>query len=412
MSTPSHARTRPKRPLGHRAQPWATVDEAYGEPPLRAELLTADQMQRHGKSLAAAHAWELTRAADRLLPRLADNRRTLAAVCALLCEGEGPQRRTTPAGEWLVDNAYLLQEETRAAQRFLPPGYSRELPRLSAGPGRGLPRVYDLAVQSVAHGDGRLELVSLTGFVAAYQTVSPLLLGELWAIAIMLRLALVENLRRVAVRVARSRADANLAAQWADRMFEVADREPKGLILVVADMARSEPPMTPSFVAELVRRLHGHSAALALPLTWLEQRLAETHQNAEQLVQLEAQHQAAEQVSVSNSIGSLRLLAGTDWPAFVEELSTVERTLRGDPAGVYARMDFATRDAYRHAVERIARDSVASEDAVAQAAVALAGEAAPRCAPDGDARQAHVGYHLVGPGRAATEARIGRRLGT
>ena len=106
-------------------------------------------------------------------------------------------------------------------------------------------------------------------------------------------------------------------------MFEVAGREPKGLVLVLADMARSDPPMTPAFVAELVRRLHGHSAALALPLSWLEQRLAETHQSADQLVQAEAQIQAAEQVSVSNSIGSLRLLASTDWPTFVENLSVV-----------------------------------------------------------------------------------------
>jgi cellobiose phosphorylase len=377
--------------------------------PLRAELLSADQIERRGRALAEAHVWELTRAPDRLLPRLADNRRTLAAICALLCERDGPQHRSTPAGEWLADNSYLLQAETRAAERFLPPGYSRELPRLRAGPSAGLPRVYDLAVQSVAHGDGRLELGALTGFVAAYQAVSPLLLGELWAIAIMLRLALVENLRRVAVSVAASRADRILAAQWSDRMFEVADREPKGLILVVADMARSDPPMTPAFVAELVRRLHGPSAALALPLTWLEQRLAETHRSAEQLVLLESQQQAAEQVSVSNSIGSLRMLAAADWRAFVESLSMVEATLRGDPAGVYVHMDFATRDTYRHAVERIARDSAASENTVAQAAVALAGEAARRSASGDDARQAHVGYHLVGPGRPAIEARVGAR---
>ncbi|MBC5785329.1 cyclic beta 1-2 glucan synthetase [Ramlibacter sp. USB13] len=397
------------RPLVDLATPWVVADAAPNDRPLRAELLSADQMERHGQALARTHVWELTRAADRLLPRLADNRRTLAAVCAVLLEDEA--RRCTPAGEWLVDNDYLLQQEMRAAARYLPTGYSRALPRLRSGPGAGLPRVYDLAVRAVAHGDGRLELGTLRAFFAAYQSVSPLLLGELWAIAIMLRLALIENLRRVAVRVAASRAQSQLAAGWADRMFEVAGREPKGLILVVADMARSEPPMTPAFVAELVRRLHGHSAALALPLSWLEQRLAETHQSADQLVQAEAQSQAAEQVSVSNSIGSLRLLAATDWPAFVENLSVVERTLRADPAGVYAHMDFATRDTYRHAVERIARASAATEEAVAQAVVAMAGAAARPDTSDDDLRRAHVGYYLVGPGRPAAEARVGARAG-
>jgi len=118
-------------------------------------------------------------------------------------------------------------------------------------------------------------------------------------------------------------------------------------------MARSEPPMTPPFVAELVRRLHGHSAALALPLSWLEQRLAENHQAAEHLVQLEAQHQAAEQVSVSNSIVSLRLLAATDWRPFVENLSSVERTLRGDPAAVYGRSRVHPRRWYRPLLEYV-----------------------------------------------------------
>ena len=161
-------------------------------------------------------------------------------------------------------------------------------------------------------------------------------------------------------------------------------------------------------MAELARRLQGQSPALALPLTWLEQRLAETHQTIEQLVQLEAQHQAAEQVSVSNSIGSLRLLAGTDWRDFVEDLSTVERTLRGDPAGVYARMDFATRDAYRHAVETIAGDS--AEARRWRRRPSPWPRSRPSRGSDGDARQAHVGYYLVDQGRAATGARVGRRM--
>ena len=112
-------------------------------------------------------------------------------------------------------------------------------------------------------------LESLSGFVAAYQTVTDLNLGELWAIPIMLRLALIENLRRVAATIATDRLDRNLADNWADKMTEVAEKDPKNLILVIADMARSNPPMVSSFIAELVRRLQGQGPALALPLTWI-----------------------------------------------------------------------------------------------------------------------------------------------
>jgi len=386
-----------------RAGTPTSVDEA----PLRAQLFTAEEMEQHGRHLAAAHELTRHRPRDRLLRRLGDNERVLADTCASLAQSADRRQRITPAGEWLLDNFYLIEEEVRAAKRHLPPGYSRELPRIASRDNIGLPRVYDLALHAVAHGDSRLGRGSLTRFIASYQTVEPLRLGELWAIPIMLRLALIENLRRIASRVAASLADRDLAELWADRMIDVAERDPKGLILVVADMARSELPMTAPFVAELSRRLLGRTTALALPLTWVEQHLGESHQTIEQMVKFEAQAQATAQVSVSNSIGSLRLLAAMDWRDFVETLSKVEQLLRDDPAAVYARMEFATRDSYRHAVERISRHSLASEAEVASAAVQLARDAALEL--PALPHRSHVGYWLVDAGQAQLERRVGMR---
>ncbi len=105
-------------------------------------------------------------------------------------------------------------------------------------------------------------------------------------------------------------------------MVEVAVSEPKKLVIVIADMARSEPPMSSAFVAELARRLQG--AALALPLSWIEQHLAEEGLTIEQLVQEENKQQAANQITVSNSIASLRRLGEVNWRDFVETLSVVE----------------------------------------------------------------------------------------
>ena len=253
-----------------------------------------------------------------------------------------------PAGEWLLDNFHLIEEQVRTAKRHLPKAYSRELPRLLEGPSAGLPRVYDIALEAIAHGDGRLDAESLRRFVAAYQTVAPLKLGELWAIPIMLRLALIENLRRVAARIAAGTAERDLADAWADRMIEIAGRDAKSLILVTADMARSNPPMASSFVAELARRLQGQGAALALPLTWIEQRLAELDLTIEQLVQSQTQEQAADQVSMANSIGSLRLLGAIDWREFVEAMSVVEQHAARGPG--------LRRDGFRHARPLPARD--------------------------------------------------------
>jgi len=206
---------------------------AGDEPPLRSELFSSDQMEQHGKTLAGSHKLDSRRAPDQLLTRLAENEGVLIGVRNLLTEAIKADRRIAPAGEWLLDNFYLIEEQIRTAKRHLPKGYSRELPRLQNGPSAGLPRVYDIALETISHGDGRVDSESLSGFVAAYQKVTALKLGELWAIPIMLRLALVENLRRVGARIAANRIDRNGADYWADQMMEVAEKDPKSLILGV-----------------------------------------------------------------------------------------------------------------------------------------------------------------------------------
>jgi cellobiose phosphorylase len=358
-------------------------------------------MEQHGKTLAGSHQLSPGGPQGRLLKRLDENQTVLIGVRNLLIEAVEANRRLTPAGEWLLDNFYLIVEQIRTAKRHLPKGYSRELPRLLNGPSAGLPRVYDLALETISHGDGRVDPEGLNSFIAAYQTVTALNLGELWAIPIMLRIALIENLRRVAVRIAADRTDRNLADYWADRMTETAEQDPKSLILVIADMARSDPPMVSSFVAELTRRLQGQGPNLALPLTWIEQRLAECGWTSQQLVQSENQQQAADQVSMSNSIGSLRFLGAMDWRVFVETQSVVEQTLRQDPGGVYSTMDFPTRDRYRHVVEEIAKHSRHSESQVAQQAIQLALEGA--ASNGADDRTAHVGFYLIDKGLAQLE---------
>ncbi|TCV97645.1 cellobiose phosphorylase [Luteibacter rhizovicinus] len=376
------------------------------EPALRSELFNADQLEAHGQTLALQHELAAGRLPERLLTRLADNEQVLLDACQRLTSASRFGPGITPAGEWLLDNLYLIEEQVRIARLDFPKGYSRELPRLANGPSQGLPRVYDIALEVISHGDGRIDIGGLNRFIGSYQRVTPLKLGELWAIPIMLRLALIENLRRVAVRVMVSRTRRRRAARWADAMTDMAGRDPKNVVLVVADMARSNPVMSAPFVAELARRLQGQGPALALPLSWVEQRLAESGQSVEHLVQVESQQQAADQVSIGNSIGSLRALAMIDWRDFVERASLVEQRLREDPATIYMAMDFATRDRYRHVVERLARQGKRSEVDTAQAVLDM-------CRMDRDGESVplrrHVGYFLMDGGRVALERQLGIR---
>ncbi|MES2046872.1 MAG: glucoamylase family protein, partial [Pseudomonadota bacterium] len=370
-------------------------------------------MEQHGRILANAHKLSAGQGRDHLLSRLADNEEVIIDACNQLTEAIKLGRQVTPAAEWLLDNFYLIEEQIRTAKRHLPKNYSKELPRLLRGNSAGRPRVYDIALEIISHGDGRIDLESLSSFVAAYQQVTTLKLGELWAIPIMLRLALIENLRRVAAHLSIARSHRDLACSWADDMAKIAEKDPNSLILLVADMARSNPPMESSFVAELVRRLQGQSPALLLPLTWLSHRLGEIGLSIEQMVQLESQQQAADQVSISNSIGSLRFLSAMDWRDFVESMSLVEQILQKDPANIYAKMDFATRDHYRHVVENISKHCTLSEVEVADHAIRFASNSnstSQEFEQQTDNRKTHVGYFLIGHGVRELERSVAYQL--
>lgn len=244
-------------------------NEIPHEQTLKAELFSVDQFEAYAQKLAKKHSVSFKRGREKLLSRLKENKEILFRAYKLLDEAGKAKRRISPA-EWLLDNYYLIEEQISLAQKYLPKGYSRELPNLIKGPLSGYPRVYDIAMEIVSHGDGKLNIKGLTGFVAAYQTIQNLKLGELWAIPIMLRLALIENLRRVSTRMMLSQTDRDKADYWASRIIEVSAKDDNRIVLEIAAMSVADLPVSDSFVAEFVRRLHGHSSSLNLALTWLE----------------------------------------------------------------------------------------------------------------------------------------------
>ncbi|MFO7541704.1 MAG: glucoamylase family protein, partial [Thiobacillus sp.] len=375
---------------------------------LRSELFSIEQLKRHAVTLAGQHQIDPRPGPDRLLPRLADNARVLLAAYDVVTAAATPGQRIVPAEAWLLDNFYLIEQQIGMARRHLPRGYSRQLPRLADGPSAGFPRIYDLALELISHMDGRVDSDNATQFVAAYQTAEGLKLGELWAFPIMLQLALLENLRRVGVRIAQRREERDAAITWADRMLAAAESEPKQLIHLLAEFANADVPLTAPFVEEFYDRLQAQGPAMAFVQTWVEQKLSEQGVTATELSEAAGRTAAANQISIANSIGSLRFIGAMDWKHYVESLSVVEQTLREDPSGMHASQDFATRDRYRHVIEDVARHSTCSEMAVAREAIVLAqAAAAQRSSHD---RSAHVGYYLIDRGRSNLERSVGCQL--
>ncbi|HVG38086.1 MAG TPA: hypothetical protein VM870_02295, partial [Pyrinomonadaceae bacterium] len=382
---------------------------ASEQEPFRAELYSVERLEQYASQLAAQQeVYDAPQRGRLLLPRLEENGRKLIASYRALADAVRNERSITPAAEWLVDNFHIVEEQLREIREDLPKSYYYELPKLKNGELAGYPRIYAVALTIIAHTDSRLDAETLRRFFRAYQREKVLTLGELWAIAITLRLALVENLRRLATRTVSAREEREEADRLADQLLEAAAKQPEKIVDFLSERLGKRGRPGRAFVVQLAQRLRDQDPAVMLAYDWLEKQLARYDTSTEQLVQREHQRQATAQVTVGNIITSMRLLSTLDWRDFVESVSLLDPLLaRQDPAGAYAGMDFATRDRYRHVIERIAKRSRVEELKVAETALDFARRAAAEEGGTGDAARAHVGFYLIGEGSAQLEHAFG-----
>ncbi len=377
---------------------------------IRSELFSIERLEQHAESLAAAqHVTPSHGTCRHLASRLKDNGRVLFDAYRGIEKAVGEEGTITPADEWLLDNFYVAQEQIRQIRVDLPHGFCRGLPKLAEGPLRGHPRVFGLGWALVAHTDSRIDRSTLVRFIGAYQRVQPLTIGELWAVPIMLRLVLIENLRRSAEQIGYGRAARREADALADQLLGVGGRaaEAPETALRRFDVT----PLPTPFVVRLLQRLRDQDPRITPALVWLDQRLAREGQTADAIVREEHHRQGGMTVTVRNVITSIRLVSALDWAEIVESVSLVDAVLRANSR--FAEMDFPTRDRYRHAIETLSRGSGRTELDVARRAIAAATRPPTGPRGTGDAtgrREQEPGYYLVADGRRTFEKDLGFRI--
>jgi cyclic beta-1,2-glucan synthetase len=373
---------------------------APAEKPLRDELLSIERLEERALALAASFTVDPKRRRARaIFPRFEDNARVLRDAYRTLADDVRTGQFVPSAAEWLLDNFYLVTAEITHIRRDLPRNYFRELPALASREHLGHARIYAVALEILRHSDSRLDRQQLTGFLKSYQRIAPLTIGELWAWPSMLKLALVENLRRLTDEMLAARAERRAADRYVSR---IEGRLDGGLFEIPA-------LVDTAFVVQLLHRVREYGLRLSPIRTAVDEHLASRQTTAEDVIRAEHQRQGVAQASVANVITSLRFCAALDWHEYVESVSLVEEVLRRDPAGAYGRMDFLSRDRQRQAVEALAAPSGDAQVRVALRAV----ESARQAAAGGSTadRAAHVGYHLIDRGRRDLEADVAYRPG-
>jgi cyclic beta-1,2-glucan synthetase len=369
------------------------------EAPLRDELLSIERLEERARALAARLTLDPDprRPSRNVLPRFDDNARVLRGAYLAMADDVHRGEFVTPAGEWLLDNYHLVASEILTVRRSLPRGYYRQLPKLALRELAGQARVHAMALELVRHSDSRLDRHQLVRFVNSYQAVASLTIGELWAWPSMLKMALVENLRRLAEEALTAREARRAADAYVSRI----DASGRGKAPPLPERLHT------AYVVQLLQRLREYGPRLAAVRAAVDAHLAAQALSVEDAIRAEHRRLATGQVSVANAVTSLRLLSTLDWSQFFEAVSLVESALQRDPGGVYGSMDFLSRDRYRQAVEEIAEPTGDGQLRVALRAVESARQVAEAGRPADPA--AHVGHHLIGKGRRGLEADVAYR---
>jgi len=346
------------------------------------------QIRAHAVQLSKGHHVDLKGNPSRdLLTQLDNARQTIHTICGDLIEAVRLEQSLGPIAEWILDNEYLIESHGRDVKVNLPRTFYRELPVLTVDPDRNFPRIYSLAKELVGHCDARLDRENILAFLSAYQEDEYLTIGELWALPLMLRIALIQRVEQLARLAWRELRDRELADFWANRLLATLRRDPHQLFAVMAELAEEQGHPSSYFATQLTGHLYDEDAALVPVQSWLERSL---RRPLTELHSAEQSRQAVSQISIGN--------AGQ---------SHVEQILRRDPAGIYQDMDFETRNQYREAVEVLAKGSGVEQVQVARKAIELAG--AGKSSEGWKSRQKHVGTYLIGEGRKQFSKTVGCR---
>ncbi|KPU45143.1 N,N'-diacetylchitobiose phosphorylase [Oxobacter pfennigii] len=372
-----------------------------------AAILNIEELEKHSMEIALSHAVSSkTKSSKRLIPRLNENFEYIAKTYKELNSEVSKRRPVAPAAEWLFDNFYVIEEQVKEIRLSFPKGYYAALPSILNGEHKGYPRVYSLAFEVVSHTDGRIDERLLINFLKAYQSKSQLTSGELWAVPIMLRVALIEFIRNLCEEILKSQGEKSLADDLADSIL----RDNVDINTVAAEInsiTKDMEFMSHSFAERLLVRIRRHSGETGAIMALIDDKLASKDTKSSEVIAIEHQEQAKRQISIGNTITSLRLISNLGWNNIFEKLSPVEQILEEDPAGVYSRMDFESRDCYRHEIELMAKDLRISESMVAQKAL----DCALSAPEDDDKRINHVGYYILGSGRKKLEEIVGYKPG-
>ncbi len=371
--------------------------------PFRSEILSKELLGLHAVDIAKASplATKYIKAIP-LKNKFRENCKSLNSVYFSLSEIASKKGFLAAGAEWLLDNYHVIDEQVREIRRDLPASYYKALPKIASGEWKGYPRVFRITCDYIEHSDSMIQLETLSEYISSFQKEHVLNINELWAIPIMLRLALVENLRRLSQSVLRFSLEREYAETIFNRIAHKKDISSTEILSQILQNVSPKHEQIDILFPLLIARLRTLGSSSALGIQWLEEKAREKEVNIHESTKKQQQLQASDQISIGNAVTSLKNIGRLDWREWVESQSIVNQILSREPSNIFSSSDFYTRDLIRHKIEDLSRKYKCPETHIAELALFLA-----KNNPDTELPyKSHAGYYLIDEGIDELEKEI------
>lgn len=327
---------------------------------------------------------------------LSSARETLTETYKVLARAAKKNRELSSAGEWLIDNFYIIQEQIVQLKADLPQSYYEKLPRLTEGEFRGFPRTYEIIQLLASISDNIIDRDNTTLTIKAYQEEDTLNLAELWSVPLMNRFVLITRLADRSTKLLKDRRMQDEVNSILNERFTEETEEPGYVLRKLSEIVDKQHDSS-RYLVMLAQRLQSRGMLTENERRWFDYKFSKWDTNLEEQLRNRTQQTSRLHLSIQNAISSLREVSETDWSIFVEECSVIDRILRLDPADMYSRMDFNTRDTYRKKIEKLSNHSRYSEQEVTEQALMMA-ESAAQNGTIQRSKKIHIGYYLMDDG--------------
>ena len=308
------------------------------------------------------------------VPKMMENFDFITKVYNLLNEHIKLKINIHPAGEWLLDNYYIIEENVKIIEKELTKEKYKNLISISNGNYKGYARIYVLAAEILAYTENNVNSTNLSLALRSYQKSKSLSMNEIWNIGTFLKIVLIQNIANICEKIYSSQIQKYRAESIVERLVETRKKDEQ---IYKNDVTRQTNKLGYGelkypFIEHISYKLKKIGKKGKVFLDIVENQVNKMGTHISDVIQKEHFDIAIKKISMANSILTIKRLNRMDFVKIFEQLNGVEEILKEDPLRIYENMDYESKEMYRNKIEQISKKTKISEIYIAQTAIELA----------------------------------------